>query len=775
MKKSLFTAAGLMSLALAFSSCQKEPVETLPAVSEPNFELFAQPVSTKTTNDGLDTKWADGDAINVFHAAAGSKTYVSDGQFSLKDAGTGKFDGTVTGLDADASYDWYAFYPYVSQIVTPANTSKGWATVGGTSQTQTGNNSMTHLAGEACPLYGIATGVASDETPSIVMKHLASVIKVNVTNNSGEELTVSSVAFTGTEDIVGTYYINFAASPVTYTSSGDNYVSKTATLTVNGGEAIANGSSAAFYMALKPFTAKSGSTLKLSVNGYEKTIELTSDVTFTAGHIKTLGFNFDKKVLDCVTLPWSIDGTGGSSVWKNTVGLSQNGLGSDYAKGNSPYLTKFDTTNDYVQVKYDSPASIVKFSVKMIGGATTSYMTVLGSAGGATFAEIEKFEIGAIQNSELHFTTSNEIDESYRFIRLLFTKGANVGLGAVEITKDSTDPAITADNITDVSARGVSNQTLSYSISNAVEGAVLSVSGDDEVVTAIDVDGEVIYDVAANKTASDREGAITLTYAKDGVTLAEKTVKVQQLAPVFKVARNSVELDAAAGSKTTVTVTSDFDWTAAIASSSTGFTFSPDKYTWQEGGKETVTITASADNASESGTATLGTITFSNIETEEELIVTVTQKSSYVAPTTGVTVTKKISDIVSEKGYKVSSGNTINTIQKSIQIDDNITMSSTGGGNTGSFWGTSPNIDWRCYQSESNSVVKISAKDGYVIETIKLVFTNGNNGTLDGGKVKSGEENSVNSQEISYVIGHSSGTKNGQIRITEVSVTYKEN
>lgn len=287
-----------MSLALAFSSCQKEPVETLPAVSEPNFELFAQPVSTKTTNDGLDTKWYDGDAINVFHAAAGSTTYVNDGQFSLKDAGTGKFDGTVNGLDADASYDWYAFYPYVSQIVTPANTSKGWATVGGVTQIQSGNNSMTHLAGKACPLYGVAAGVASNETPSIVMNHLASVIKVNVTNTSGEDLTVSSVAFTGTEDIAGTYYINFAASPVTYTSSGTNYVSKTATLTVNGGEAVANGSSAAFYIALKPFTAKSGSTLKLSVNGYEKDITIPSDVTFTAGHIKTLGFDYNKVAED---------------------------------------------------------------------------------------------------------------------------------------------------------------------------------------------------------------------------------------------------------------------------------------------------------------------------------------------------------------------------------------------------------------------------------------------------------------------------------------------
>lgn len=772
MRKSFVYAAGLMCLALSITDCQKELVDQTTPASEPNFELFAQPVTTKTSNDGLDTRWVAKDAINVFHAEAGSTLYVSDNQFTVKDIETGRFDGTVSkSLSADKSYDWYAFYPYTSQITTPGDREVGWVTVGGTSQTQTGNGSRVHLAGESCPLYGIASNVASDKVPSISMNHLTSVIKVSVTNNSGEDLTVSSVSFTGTEDIVGTYFINFAASPVAYKSSGNAYVSSTASLTVSNGEALANGSSADFYIALKPFTAKAGSTLKLAVNSYEKTLKLKNDITFTAGHIKPLNFNYDEKVLDCVTLPWSIDGTGGSSIWKNTIGLSQKGLGNDYANNNKPYLTRFDTDKDYVQIKYDSPAAKVKFGVKMFG-TLASTMTVQGSADGTAFSDVEAFTIPKTQNKTYSFTTSKSIDASYRYIRLSFTKGGNVGLGAVEITKESTDPVIFADNIIGVSARGLENQTLVYSISNEVDGAVLSVTGDNEVVTAIDIDGVVTYDVAANKTASDREGTITLTYAKDGVTLTEKTVKVQQLAPVFKVSRASVEIDATKGAQTTITVTSDFDW-MADASASAGFSFSPNTYTWQEGGKETVTITASADNSSESGTATLGTITFSNIETKEEIIVTVAQKSSYVAPTTGKTVTKKISDIVSENNYKVSSGNNINTIMKSLKIDDLITMSSTGGGNTGSFWGTSPNIDWRCYQNGNSSVVKISAADGYVIEKVKLIFTVSNSGTLNGGEVVSGKEYIVNAQDISYTIGHSSGTKNGQIRITEISVTYK--
>ena len=297
MRKSFVYAAGLMCLALSITDCQKELVDQTTPASEPNFELFAQPVTTKTANDGLDTKWVAKDAINVFHAEAGSTSYVSDNKFTVKDIETGRFDGTVSkSLSADKSYDWYAFYPYSSYNKTPAGISKdtfGYTTIGGTSQTQTDNGSRAHLAGESCPLYGIASNVASDKVPSISMNHLTSVIKVSVTNNSGEDLTVSSVSFTGTEDIVGTYYINFAASPVAYKSSGNAYVSSTASLTVSNGEALANGSSADFYIALKPFTAKTGSTLKLAVNGYEKTLTLKNDITFTAGHIKPLNFNYD--------------------------------------------------------------------------------------------------------------------------------------------------------------------------------------------------------------------------------------------------------------------------------------------------------------------------------------------------------------------------------------------------------------------------------------------------------------------------------------------------
>lgn len=315
MRKSFIYAAGLICLALTLTNCQKESIQQESPASETNFELFAHPVTTKTANEGLETKWVAKDSINVFHAEAGATTYVSDGKFIVKNTETGSFDGTIKTLDASKSYDWYAFYPYSKYNKTPAGVSKGtfgYTTIGGKSQTQTGNNSRAHLSGKACPLYGIASNVAYDKTPSIAMNHLTSVIKVAVTNNSGEDLTVSSVSFTGTEDIVGTYYINFADSPIAYASTGDKYVSSTASLSVSKGEAIANGSSADFYIAIKPFTAKSGSTLKLAVNGYEKTITLDKDITFTAGHIKPLNFNYDKKPVSGTTVKKKISEISGT-------------------------------------------------------------------------------------------------------------------------------------------------------------------------------------------------------------------------------------------------------------------------------------------------------------------------------------------------------------------------------------------------------------------------------------------------------------------------------
>jgi len=307
MKRAFFFAGLALAMVFSLNSCNKEIENTIAnnGVKEGTpFEIIATPVQTRTANDGMDTKWVADDAINVFHAEEGTTAYVSDGEFTIADVSTNRFKGTVSEtLDADKKYDWYMFYPYSTHITTPANTNAGYTIVGSRyngNQTQAGNNSKAHIAGPNYPLFGVIPSVASTEIPSVSVNQVCSFIEFNVTNNSSEELVVSNILFTASENIVGTYYINFVDpekvvfTPSTNTDGSFVYASEKASLIVTDGEALAKGESATFYIGIKPFTASSG-TLKVAVNGYEKELNITKSTSFSAGKIKKINFNYDKE------------------------------------------------------------------------------------------------------------------------------------------------------------------------------------------------------------------------------------------------------------------------------------------------------------------------------------------------------------------------------------------------------------------------------------------------------------------------------------------------
>ncbi len=313
MKKTIFSLGVIAAAAISLVSCQKEisaPDES-PVVKGTPFEIIATSADTKTVNNGLETEWAGNESINLFYAEAGSSTYNNGGEFKTTESGASvKFNGTIDATKLGDSNDWYAFYPYTSQITSPANVSSGWVAVGGrtdASQQQKGPDSKEHLAGNNLPMSAKASRVEKGTTPILEFNHLASVIKVHVTNSTSESVAISSVSFTAPEDIVGTYYIDFSTATPKYTASDAKYVSNTANLNVTDAE-ITAGASADFYLAIKPFTAKSGDKLSLAVNGQTKEITLENDVTFTAGHIKPLNFNYEKQEEQDFSGEWLIIG-----------------------------------------------------------------------------------------------------------------------------------------------------------------------------------------------------------------------------------------------------------------------------------------------------------------------------------------------------------------------------------------------------------------------------------------------------------------------------------
>lgn len=514
MKKYLsYLGASLVAIA-AFYSCNKE-------LTDPNegikggipFEITAASVDTKTAIDGFATSWVANDAINLFHAVAKSTIYTSDGEFTIaaEDLEAKKFKGTLAAALEAGNYDWYAFYPYSEYVTTPASTSSGYVTVGGTSQTQNGNSSNAHLCGESCPLYGVASAVASDVAPSIVMNHLASIIEVNVTNNSGEDLTVTSVSFTGTEDIVGTYYIDFTKTPIVYTPSGDKYVSSTASLSVTDGEAIAAKSSATFYIAIKPFTATTGQTLKVSVNGYEKEIPLTNGVSFTAGKIKKINFNYD---VTQTTYIWdlSIDSTSEASdtkiAWTNDVADMVCTQGAGGTAANNYYPGTPNKTYSSTRFYSNSTLSITPKTGKSLTyyvfeATSTSYATALANS---TWTNARVVVDGTT-------VTVVAIDPS---VAVSAAIGATCGFTKVECHTDDVPIFPPVISVTQSSFNVVVEGdicTVKYSIKNPVDGKVISAKTDQLWVNTFDYGtmGEVSFVVDKN-TGEARTATVTLSY-----------------------------------------------------------------------------------------------------------------------------------------------------------------------------------------------------------------------------------------------------------------------
>ena len=666
MKKYLSCLGASLVAIAALSSCNKE-------LTDPNegikggipFEICASVAETRTTIDeAFKTTWVvegTADQINLYHKEASAAEYVYDNAFSAQTV-DGKFSGELTSaLETGKEYQWLAKYPYDSYLTTPA---KGYSYIGSRSdgtQSQTGLNSTAHLSGYYMPLVGKGASVGT-ATPTITMKHASSVLEINVSNSTKEALDVTSITFTAPESIIGQFVIDYTGETTTYTEQ--KYASAVASLSVTDGT-IAPGASGKFYIAIKPFTVSSGA-LKVAVNGYEKEITISKETVFTAGKIKKISFAYDyvptldtftaindiSKLSDGASL--LIVGKSGDkyyqlpvnptvsrgkvagvevSVTGNAIQADATGAWTATKSGNYWQLSSggkniyhsnggASETNLAYGNSTSYPWSITNYSTK---DCTFKLAGVLYSNGTPTVKAR-----GMLMNGTTFggYALSNISNSEYSAIMLFVKEEA-----------PSTDPAIITSDITEVSARGGSAIKSSYTIENPVEGTTIFATCDGTVVTAVKADaGTILYTVSANTTTSAREGSITLTYGD-----VTKVVKVSQLAPVFKVSRTEVELEAADNSSSTITVTSDFDWTSVI-STGAGFTSTPTTCEWNTenqftDGKTTVTITASAANESEEGTKTLGTLTFTNSKTSKTLVVTVTQKSSYVAPSTGTEVT----------------------------------------------------------------------------------------------------------------------------------------
>lgn len=162
-----------------------------------------------------------------------------------------------------------------------------------------------------------------------------------------------------------------------------------------------------------------------------KRLAMVLTVLFTVGVGSMLGQ---------ATLPVDFSFANGRS--SLPTGVSQSGLGTDYAASNAPYRLKFDTNGDYIQVEVDGAADKITIGVKQYA-TTAPQILIQGSVDGSNYTDIETISISVGQNNTAERSSTQSISSTYRYFRIKRSSGGNFGLGTLTISKAAaSDPHI---------------------------------------------------------------------------------------------------------------------------------------------------------------------------------------------------------------------------------------------------------------------------------------------------------------------------------------------
>ncbi len=136
-----------------------------------------------------------------------------------------------------------------------------------------------------------------------------------------------------------------------------------------------------------------------------------------------------------------------------------------------------------------------------------------------------------------------------------------------------------------------------------------------------------------------------------------------------------------------------------------------------------------------------------------------------------VVVEKTLAEVATANNWTVSAGQNI-TCYTSFDLDENITISTTGEPNCGSFWGS----DWRLYQNKGGNVI-VTAANSCTLKAVTFTFTISNSGALLNGTnaVTSATAVEITGTSAGFTVGNSGTATNGQVRITKIAVTYETN
>ena len=171
------------------------------------------------------------------------------------------------------------------------------------------------------------------------------------------------------------------------------------------------------------------------------------------------------EVVDYAVLPFVAPDTAYPGPWQTpeVVGLTHNGLGSDYKDGSA----KFDHTGDWMQIKFQGTPGSLSYGIKgnSLTETNVSTFTVLESADGETWTTVAAYAsaVDPEAGDSVILLANTKLDEKYalseesRFVRFFYeTKGAgNVGIYDVYISEaGAAEPAVTVTGDTTLTLGG---------------------------------------------------------------------------------------------------------------------------------------------------------------------------------------------------------------------------------------------------------------------------------------------------------------------------------
>lgn len=249
--KKVFYIAAAAALGL-MSSCTEELDQKAPTGLAPDGKFY---IDVTVTNPSADTRtvfdpatyevsWRDTDEIG---AVIFDGTDYTLHKFTKGESGN-KFGTETFTPVAGTKYTWYLLYPYDEEfMVADGKTVAPVVNITSGSQSEAGD------AGHVdTPIYGtaVSTGI---EAPKVEMFHLATIIKVAVTNSTADDVVLSEISLAADETatLTGTYSLDFETGDMTAAET-----SASAEVALSG-ISVAPGEEAVFYVPCAPFATES--------------------------------------------------------------------------------------------------------------------------------------------------------------------------------------------------------------------------------------------------------------------------------------------------------------------------------------------------------------------------------------------------------------------------------------------------------------------------------------------------------------------------------------